>query len=293
MDKNLPIYFGLIIAALIWGSTFVAVKDLLKEMNPILLVFTRFAIASVIFLPLIKFSSKKTEKMTKNEFLKLILLGFFGITLLYIFQYVGVNYTTATISSVIIMFDPVIIIILSSIFLNEVFKKKKIIGVLLALLGSFILITNGDFNFSAHLNDFIGSFFVILGELCWCSYVILGKKILSKYSPMLVIGYSTIFGTIFLFPIAVVLTPIFTLPTVSLLNWTLILYLAVSGIVAYFFWFYALKKLYASKVSMFEYLIPVFSIIMAAIFLKEIITVYIVLGGVAVILGINLVQRDW
>jgi len=293
MNKNLLIYSGLIIAAFIWGSTFVVVKELIKGMDIILLIFIRFLIASIIFLPLIKIFSKNVKKLSKDAVLKLVLTGIFGMSLNFIFQYIGLSYTTVTNSTLIIMFDPLIIITLSHIFLKEIFKKKKIIGVLLAILGSFFLITNGSLDISTHYNDLIGISFILLGEFCWCSYFIMGKKLVENYPPMIVIGYSTIFGVIFLLPITLFSTSILTLSTFSLNSWIWIFYLAISGIFAYYFYFYGLKKLYASLVGMFDYLIPVFSIILASIFLNEIITIYVIIGGILIVLGINIVQRDW
>jgi drug/metabolite transporter (DMT)-like permease len=290
-NKELLTYGTLVFTTILFASSFIAVKMIQKELSIMWLILIRSIIGSILYIPLIFVFSRR--RMSKREILELLGLGFVGVTLLFILHYSGIGYTTATIASLIIMFSPAISIVSSSVFLKEDFEKKKIIGVLLAIVGSFILITNGNLNFGSMGNDFIGVSLIILGEFCWVSYIILGKKILSKHSPIAVIGYTQIFGTILLIPIILFLAPFPVFSAISSISWILLFYLAASGVIGAYFYFCALNKFNVSKVAIFEYLIPVFSILMAVFFLNEIITLFTLVGGAAIIFGIHLVQKKW
>ena len=113
-NKELLTYGSLVITTLLFASSFIAVKAIQQELSIMWLILIRSVIGSILYIPLIFIFSRK--RMNKKELLELIGLGFIGTTLLFMFHYTGVGYTTATIASLIIMFSPVISIISSSLF---------------------------------------------------------------------------------------------------------------------------------------------------------------------------------
>ena len=102
--------------ALIWAGSFIAVKIGVGEISPVMLAFLRFAIASpIMFLIMISRGGKKLEGKDAPH---ILLLSLTGVTLLYLLQFMGIKYSTASDSAILINTNVIFIAILSAIFLT-------------------------------------------------------------------------------------------------------------------------------------------------------------------------------
>ena len=226
---NNKTYISLLLAfvSLVWAGSFVAVRMTVKEISPVDLGFLRFFVATP-FMVLILILSRKKTRLPAKELLYLSVLGLTGITLLYIFQFIGIEYTTASTSAVLINTNVIFIVLLSATFLKEKFPLRKSAGIALSFVGVLVVIfaqmTNESIAFS---NVFlIGCMFIILSAFCWAIYSIVGKRLLDKYDPFTVTTYAFVLGTIFFLPVVL---PDITdvIKGVSFNGWMAILYLAL------------------------------------------------------------------
>jgi drug/metabolite transporter (DMT)-like permease len=285
-------YTLLILISFIWASSFIVVKSATEEIDPIDLGFLRFVVATpLLFLILIY--QKKNLQISKNEIPSLIVLGLTGVTLLYLFQYFGIFYTTASTSAVLINTNVIFIAILSIIFLKENLSFKRISGILLSFIGVCIVIFSDisieDFSFN---NIFLfGSVLVLLSAFCWAIYTTVGKKLLKKYDTIVITSYTFALGTIFYVPL--VISDIYiNIQHYSMNVYIYILYLAIfCSVIGYIGWYYALKDTEASKVAVFLNLIPMFAIIMSFL-LGENITLIFIIGAIFIIYGVYLTQKS-
>ena len=281
----------LVLIALIWAGSFLVVDVATEEIDPVHLGFLRFLVATPLMISTL-FIAKKPKTLPKKEFPYLIVLGLTGVTFLYIFQFTGIRDTTASTASVLINTNVIFIVFLSVIFLKERFSKKKLTGVMLAIFGVIIVIyiklSNAEFNNVF----FMGSIFMLLSALCWAIYTIVGKRLLKKYDVFTVTTYAFVFGIILYFPF--VFPGIFkTIQNLSINGWLAVLYLAVfCSIVAYIVWYYALQKTETSKAAVHLSLIPMFTIILSSIVLKEAVTLLFIVGAALIIYGVNLTERS-
>ena len=137
----------------------------------------------------------------------------------------------------------------------------------------------------------MGSIFIILSAMCWAIYSIIGKKIMKKYNPLLVITYAFIIVTIIFLPF-VSTSIINDIGKVSLENWINIFYLSiVCSVFGYIGWYYALEKIEASKSAVYLNFIPFFAIILS-FFYGEKITIFFILGALLIIYGVYLTQKS-
>ena len=292
MNNKTYISFLLVLISLIWAGSFIAVKITVNEISPIDLGFLRFLVATpimIIFLLL----RKKDVRIPKKELPSLIILGLTGVTFLYIFQFIGIEYTTASTSSVLISANVIFIVILSALFLKEAFSFKKTLGVILSFLGVIVVIFAQSSNEKIIFNNqfIIGCLLVLLSAFCWAIYSVVGKKLLDKYDAFAVTAYAFILGTIFFLPI--VLPNIFNVvQNISFNGWMAILYLALlCSVFGYVAWYYALSKTEAGKTAVFLSLIPLFTITLA-FFIDEIPTILFLVGATLIIWGIYWTQRN-
>jgi drug/metabolite transporter (DMT)-like permease len=286
------ISFLLIIIALVWAGSFIVVDATVKEIQPITIAFLRFLIATpfMIFSILIL---KKNQLIKLNELHYFIILGLTGVTLLYIFQYLGIERTTPATSAVLINTNVIFIGVFSLLFLKEKITKKRIIGILLSFTGVIFVLLAQMINENIVFNNIflMGSFFIILSAMCWAVYSIIGKKIMKKYDPLLVITYAFIIGTIALLPF-IGTNIINEIRNVTLENWINILYLSIiCSIFGYIGWYYALDKIEASKSAVYLNFIPFFAIILS-FFYGEKIKIFFIIGAILIIYGVYLTQKS-
>ncbi|WP_230742658.1 DMT family transporter [Methanooceanicella nereidis] len=280
----------LVLAMVIWGGSFIASKVGLSELYPIELAALRFAIATpVLLLFTVMAYGVGSLKIDLKDLPVLIVLGMTGVTLQYIFQFIGMYYTTVTNSALLINMATFFIIIPSAIFLKEKINADNILGVILAFVGAALVITKGEFIFQANI---IGDGLILICAVLWAIYVLTGNKLAGKYSVLTQLNYIFIIGFIGLIP-AYFLTPHHALTEISLLSWECIIFLSIfCSIFAYFIINNAIVKIGPSKTAIYQYFEPLFAIIFAIILLSEPLTVFIGIGGLMIIAGIAMADNN-
>jgi len=291
MNKNLLYSTILIFISLTWAGSFIAVRLYCEVVSPLYLGFFRFVVATPVMIAIVLLR-KKTFFLPRKELPSLIILGLTGVTLIYIFQFYGVAYTTASTASSLINTNVLFIAVFSALFLHEDFPKNKRIGVLLSLIGVFFVVY-GQINSENIVVDslfLIGCSFILISALCWAIYTIVGKRLLEKYDHLQLTANVFLIGTLCYLP--------FVLPniksgiqSIDISSLIAILYLGLlCSVFGYVAWYYVLSKQQAAKSAVFLTLIPLFTIILS-FFIGERPTIPFFLGALLVMVGVYITQR--
>jgi drug/metabolite transporter (DMT)-like permease len=291
MSKNLLIAVILILVSFVWAGSFIVVDITTKEMDPIDLGFLRFLIATPLMI-LIAVLRKKPLLLPKKELPWLVVLGLTGVTLLYLFQFLGIHFTNAPTASVLINTNVIFIAILSGFFLQETLTRKRVAGIILSFIGVFVIMFS-DISKQALTFDnlfLIGGILMLLSAFCWALYSFVGKRLLKTYDEFVITTYAFGFGTLLYIPFVVLhLGPV--LQQTSLNGWLAVLYLALTcSLFGYLGWYYALKHIDASKAAVFLNFIPLFTILMS-FFLGTSLTWFFLLGAALIIYGVYITQQ--
>jgi len=291
MNKNLIITVLLILVSFVWAGSFIVVDITTREIDPIDLGFLRFLVATPLMI-LIVILRKKPLLLPKKELPWLVVLGLTGVTLLYLFQFLGIHFTNAPTASVLINTNVIFIAILSGLFLHETLTRKRVAGIVLSFLGVFVIMFS-DISKQALTFDnlfFIGGILMLLSAFCWALYSFVGKRLLKTYDEFVITTYAFGLGTLFYIPFVVLhLSPV--LLQTSLNGWLAVLYLALTcSIFGYIGWYYALKQIDASKAAVFLNFIPLFTILMS-FFLGTSLTWFFLLGAALIIYGVYITQE--
>jgi drug/metabolite transporter (DMT)-like permease len=291
MNKNLMIGVLLILVSFVWAGSFIVVDITTKEMDPIDLGFLRFLVATPLMI-LIAVLRKKSLSLPKKELPWLIVLGLTGVTLLYLFQFLGIHFTNAPTASILINTNVIFIAILSGLFLHETLTRKRVAGIVLSFIGVFVImfsdISKQELTFDNLF--FIGCILMLLSAFCWALYTFVGKRLLKTYDEFVITTYAFGFGTLFYIPF-VVLHLGSVLQQTSLNEWLAVIYLALTcSLFGYLGWYYALKHIDASKAAVFLNFIPLFTILMS-FFLGTSLTWFFLLGAVLIIYGVYITQE--
>ena len=286
MSSIVNIYIGLFGVAFFWGTSWAASKIGLRELIPLHLAVLRFILASIIFFCLVKILYKNYY-IDKKDKIGIWFLGLLGVVLYFFVQYTGLNMTTTVNSSIIMATSPIFTMFLSTkIFHHEELTYNSVFGALIAFFGVFLVFTGGK-NISIGGGTLAGDLLLLLNSGLWATFTVLGKNMVDKYDPFVVIAYAYIYGTITLLPIA--FTPAFIndLKTASISTWTAALYLAVfCSVYSYYMWYKGIKIIGAPKTAMFNYLNPVVAVTIGVLFLKEDGNIYTLIGGILVFIGV-------
>jgi drug/metabolite transporter (DMT)-like permease len=287
-SSHILAHFASFITVLLWGMSFVSSKSILNAgVPPLTMVFIRFFISSVILLPLLKKLEPNTN-IEKKDWLPLILSGVFGTTIYFFFESKGIKLTSASSASMIIASIPIFTICTEYVVYKNRIPLLKWIGVLLSIIGVYFIIRkSGDSENNPQ--SIIGNFLMLGACLSWVAYIILSKNLMSKLSGLVLTTYQIVFGTIFLFPLALLEHKAWI--PIPLNAWANILYLAIfCTALGYFLYIYALSRLDSVVISSYVNLVPVVSTIGGVLILGENISLQQIIGGVVVITGVFIVN---
>ncbi|MCX7959089.1 MAG: DMT family transporter, partial [Deltaproteobacteria bacterium] len=130
-------YLYMIVAAFMWGGSFVGTKIALESIHPMTLVFLRYVIGGVIVIVAKRFI--KTQRIEKSDMKWLILLCIFEPGLYFLFETYGIRETDPTIAALIIALIPVFVLIIAAIFRIEEISLQKIAGIILSIAGVSVI----------------------------------------------------------------------------------------------------------------------------------------------------------
>ncbi|MDP4143052.1 MAG: DMT family transporter [Bacillota bacterium] len=287
MNKTKVSHLYAMLVMIIWGMSYLSIKIVVAEINPILSAFYRFLIAGVILI-IIKKMQHSNEKVLKEDRLKMALGGLFGVGLYFFFENYSIAFTTASNVAILIASIPIFTLIAQKIIFNEEITKTKLIGTIFSVVGIIIIVASKD-KISLFSTGTIGDLMALACALCWVIYNIINSSFKGNYSSITITTYQSIWGCIFLSPSLVFVSN--SIPSAKvILN---ILFLSVfCSCVGYVLYNYALNYLGATVLTTYINLQPIITLIAAVIILRERITISQLIGCFTIILGVSMVSTQ-
>ncbi len=181
------------LTALVSGFSIFINKFGVTGINPYIFTFAKNILVTAFVISIILFFKEfnNFKKLERQQWLKLILIGFFGGSIPFLLFFKGLQLTAASKAAFIHKTMFVYVIILASIFLKERIKKQLIIGGILLLLGNALLL-----NFLSSFN--IGDILILIATLFWAIENIISKHALKELNSRTVIFGRMFFGSLFI-----------------------------------------------------------------------------------------------
>lgn len=286
------VYLRLVLAAAFWGGTFIAGRVLAPLVDPVTAAFLRFALASSLLLGWLYVLRGALPRLSRRQAVGMIILGGTGVLAYNLLFFAGLRSVEAGRAALIVALNPVVIALASVWLFDERLCLRQVTGIVLSLLGAFIVIGRGEPG-TLLRGDVGGGELLLLGcVVSWVLYTLIGKRLLHQLSPLVAVTYSSVAGTLMLgalvvwhggFDLALMADP-----TV----WVSVGYLAVFGTVLAFVWYYGgVQAIGAGRAGQFINLVPVSGVLLGALLLGEPLTGSLVLGGALVVVGLWLTSR--
>jgi len=283
----------MMLAVVFWSLAFPFIRIGLDKLSFINLTIMRFLVVSITFLTLIVLKRNWFSKIHKKDIPSIFLLGFFGVMIYHFGLNYGEQYMTPGAASLIIATSPVFILILAAVFLKEKITFLKFLGIILALFGVIIISILGKQEETIEIQIAFAAIAVLIAAIVSAFYTIAGKKLLDRYNGLSLTAYAILFGSIILIPISIVFNNslINQVINMDLNTWLAVIFLGVfSTVIGYAIWYIALEIKTASEISVYLYAVPVISTIASYLLLGHTITIFFILGGIFVIIGLVLVN---
>lgn len=270
---------------ILWGMSFLSTKVTVSVLSPMGLAITRFTIASVILLVLLKIR-EPGSKLAPKDIFRMAVSGVMGITVYFYFQNNGIKYTTAATASIIVATIPAFTVISDFIFFGNRLTLAKIIGVSLSFFGVYLIVRDsGHLSFSSEYLK--GNLFMIGSACTWVIYSLVTRPLAGRYSKLAITTYQTVFGTLGILPFAFIENNNWLL-----VNGKIFLNIVFLGVfcsaLGYYIYVYSIDKLGVDVVSLFINFIPVVTVISSYFILGEKITPAQALGGTIIIFAVSL-----
>ncbi|MFE3845299.1 DMT family transporter [Thermoplasmatota archaeon] len=294
MSKRVFYFIIVLSAVLMWSFSFPLIKIVLDNGVP---PITLAAIRAIVFIPILLFllikHGKKNIPTSKKDWLIYLSIGLFTIILPGILQNTGMIYTSASISSIIQTSGPIFTIIFAIILLNESADKKKIIGTIIALVGSISIVVSLDENFNLFDSSVYGNFLILLSGISYAISSIITKKGLERKNPLQILGFSSLLGFIVLSLLSLFENPFNVIINLSIETWLAIVLLTIfPSFIALLFWYEAMINEDISRLVLFIYLMPIFAVIFSYILIGEIISIQTILFATLIIIGVAIAQKN-
>jgi drug/metabolite transporter (DMT)-like permease len=293
-------YVSVLAATVLYGIWNTFSKILLQDLDPLALSALVYCIAG-IFLFIVRFSgfnnrlmgmldskSEAETHMSMKDYLVLIITSLAGSVIAPVVYLTGLNQITAVSASLLLNAEVLFIIIIGILVLNERFQKKEGIGLILLLVGTVFLATNGNLQeFSVSEN--LGTLLVIIAAFFWSIDTTMSKFLSNKRDLLGVSALKCSIGGIILLILSLILGLNLKIPLNHLP------YLLFIGLVSIGFSFvmiyYAIRKIGSLRTGSIFPFTSLFGAFIAFIVLGEPFTYQELAFGLLMLFGVFIIYR--
>lgn len=272
---------------IVWGLTFVSSAVILKFLSPVELLVLRIVIG-IVALAAIRPKRMKLQKRSHEFYF--MGAGFFAVTLYFLLENSALTYTSSSNCAVIVSTAPFFIAIFASVFLKEErLTPLFFLGFVLAIVGLGMVSFAGQ---KLQLNP-LGDLLSLLTAISWGIATMFMRKIEKHGYPVILVTRKLfVYGVLFALP------TLFFMPRkgawADLLRpevWLNVLFLGVvASAVCYITWMMAMKRVGVVRSGTYIYLIPVITMLGAALLIGETITLLQIGGALLTMAGLFLSQ---
>ena len=275
----MPLFFS---TNIIFGRVAVATVE------PWTLAFIRWFACTMILMPFVAANISVHMVILKIQWKRLLLLGFLGMWICGALVYLALKYTSATNGTLIYTSSPVLIIFLEWLFRGRKVGLREFTGIAIAMIGVLIIIFRGSVNVLLSLNFNTGDLLFVLSAISWSIYsVLLKSPALDSIPTLSLFAVIAFMGALTLAPFTIIEIVYQNAFPTSLASWANISGIVVfASLIAFSAFQFGVKTAGAPIAGIFMYLLPVYGVGMAVLFLGESFELYHLAGIVTVSGGV-------
>ncbi|WP_298346570.1 DMT family transporter [uncultured Algibacter sp.] len=294
MQKAKTFWLGIgigVLGVVLFSSKAVMVKLAYKyqvDAISILLLRMLFSFPFYVVIAYLYRNQNETISIDKKEYLWVVFFGFIGYYLASYFDFVGLTYIKASLERIILFLYPTLVLLLNKFFLKQPITKIQTGAIVLTYFG-VVLAFSEEINISGK-ESIVGGLFILLSALTYASYLVGSGWLIPKFGVMKFTAYAMLVSCfcVFIHFSIIGKTDIFSFSwQVYLLGFLIAIFATV---IPSFLVSASIKMISSSNFAIVAGVGPISTIILAAIFLNERLTLLQLFGALVVITGILLVS---
>lgn len=286
MNRTVAIIEALV-ATIIWASSFILAKVGLRGMEPFTLAGLRYFLGFIILLPLLARRGRVSLSLPGRTWLLLAAIGLTAYTLGNGALFWSLEYVSATTSSFLVGLNPLLILFAGIFWLNERPSRWQVIGTIVTLAGLVLFFSPG-----LRPGEQFGLALMGVALIGFTLFAILGRYVARerRANTLVLTAVPLAVGGSALLLIAL---PLEGWPAAPPTTWLVVCWLAlVNTAVAYILYNHALQQLTALEMNVLLNLSPLFTALMAWVWLDESLTAVQFAGMVVLVVGVIVVQQS-
>ena len=277
-----------LIAVLIWSLNIAVTRYVAEWISPVSISFYRWFVAFWVLTPFMLPKLWQQRAVIKPHLGQLLILSAFGMVLYQGLAYSAAHYTTATNMGIINAFIPILTVFVSIAILKDFPNRYAVLGSLMSLFGLFYIMGQGSLASVVQGGAHSGDLLMLLAVFFYAFYGVFLKKWQLQIPLLLSLYVQVCFAVLLHLPFIAWLG----LDALNAQNWASVVYAGVfPSLIAPLVWMLAVQQLGPNRTSIFMNLTPVFTAVIASLWLAEAWTIYHSIGGLIILFGIILAQK--
>jgi len=278
----------LLLPVLFWGISYIAIKVVLKELEPVEMISVRFLLAAPTLYVILKFKKLRLWPVPMKG--KLVFASFMVFLHFWVMA-TGMKETSASNTAWILTTAPIFIALLSWVYLKEKFNLTQWLGLFVAVAGVFALVYNGKPENLGWIHT-RGDVIVLGSCVTWAIYTVGTRELTARINPLVATFWMTGLAGLVFVPWTFVTSgyvKFLQLHDVTIIS---LIFLGVFCLaIAFWLWSEGLSRLTAAEVGVYLYVEPLITMIGAWILLSEAITIWLIIGAILISIGVYISER--
>lgn len=261
-------HLALATVSIVYAVNYLTLKPVFNDgFNSFEVLGIRCLIATTVFV-LYHALTVREKVIDRKDFLRLMVCGFFGVSVNQTFFLWGISNTSPVHASVLMISSPVFVFLIAWFMKQEQLNLQKVIGLGISFVAAAALVVYGSDKVDAqNAPSVFGDLLIAINACSYATYLVLVRPLIQKYNAFTITKWIFVFGSI---P-NVIIGAFFLEPDhfqeISSEAWTGLIFLILGAtLVAYFLNAWSLKIVPSSSVGVYIYLQPVLVTILTAIF---------------------------
>jgi len=286
MMKNRLVYLSLVLTALFWGANFNLGSWVVRTLDPLSAAAWRFLLAAAVMSLYVSWREKVDWAALRRHAVPLAVMAAVGVFGFNVTFFYGLQSTSAVNGALIMTLNPTLTVVLTALVMGDAISGRQVLGLALSLAGVVVVVTGGSWTeLARHLHFGSGDALILLGNLCWALYSVIGKRWIRGLTPAQTTAGTMVLGAAMMLAAALSANGgALQAPTVQA-GWALAAMALFGTVLAYLWWNNGVRRIGPARTAVFFDLVPV-SAMLIAITLGEPVSLGQWLGAALVISGV-------
>lgn len=277
----------LIVPPLLWAGNFVVGRAVRHDLTPMTLSFWRWVIALICLSPFAYVTLRRDWRRYWDCRWQVLGVSVVGVAAFNSLIYLGLRTTTANNALLLNSLIPLLIVLLGACLYHQRLKMNQYVGLILSFAGVLTLVMHGNWSQWQDIHFVPGDAIVLAAMVCWAFYTLWLRQLPGDLDRIGLMVVQIVLALIMLLPFYVAEYSSGLRPTWGVVSFSALVYVGIfPSVIAYLLYIQAISRFGPARAGLTIHLIPVFGVMLSALFLGERLHAYHAVGIAAIVAGL-------